>query len=166
MRRILFSIHDLKCSYDSGKIVDIDRLDIYDGQITLLSANPGQERVRYLRPWALWMILSAPCTPEQVVFHDAGSNDKTDLASLWLKPLDMHSAFQNKIIALFSRKTTCWNISTPVRISNSHITVRKGQVRGNEKKFNKHLKEFISPPDIFNRNIRLLSADSVKGYPS
>ncbi|HQN55719.1 MAG TPA: ATP-binding cassette domain-containing protein, partial [Saprospiraceae bacterium] len=42
MRRILFSIKDLKCSYDSGKIVlDIDRLDIYDGQITFIVGKSG-----------------------------------------------------------------------------------------------------------------------------
>mgnify|MGYP000898383088 FL=1 len=158
MRRILFSIKDLKCSYDSGKIVlDIDRLDIYDGQITFIVGKSGSGKSTLLETLGFMNDTFSSRTPEQVVFHDAGSNDKTDLASLWLKPLDMHSAFRNKNYSfifqennLLEHFNSSENILIPILLSG------KDKSEG-MKEIQQAFERIHLPPDIFNRNIRLLS---------
>lgn len=158
MRKILFSIKDLKCSYVSGKtILEIDRLDIYEGQITFIVGKSGSGKSTLLETLGFMNDTFSSRTVDQVVFHYPASEEKMDLALLWEKPLDKHSEFRNRNYSfIFQENNLLEHFNSSENILIPMLLSGKDKLEG-MKEIQKAFERIHLPQDVFNRNIRLLS---------
>jgi putative ABC transport system ATP-binding protein len=115
----IFSISDLKCSYNNGKrvVLEIDKLDIPYGIITFIIGSSGIGKSTILETFGMMnnTIVKSPDT--RFIFYDNNAGCDVDLIDLWRKKDKILSKFRSSHFSfifqntnLMENLTTCENV--------------------------------------------------------